>query len=152
MFSKLQIKRLISKMVSKICYTRWFRIFTKESVIANTRIWYGKCKNCIAFQQDSFGSPIWPWVSYRLLMSSCNPSKHLLLKSLKVWKEDRAAHMNICEGPQAVPAAFTDDAGSTSGRRQVQWRTSSAEARCWVIMSDVGRELAGEDFYESLWI
>ena len=33
--------------------------------------------------------------------------------------------MNLCEGPRAVvPAAFTDEAGSTSGRRQLLRSTS----------------------------
>ena len=32
--------------------------------------------------------------------------------------------MNLCEGPRAVSAAFTDEAGSTSGRRFVHTGTT----------------------------
>ena len=38
-------------------------------------------------------------------------------------EEDRGAHMNLSEGPRAVSAAFTDEAGSTSGRLQLHRST-----------------------------
>ena len=42
---------------------------------------------------------------------------------LSKLEEDIGAHMNLSEGPRAVSAAFTDEAGSTSGRLQLHRST-----------------------------